>query len=114
MGKFNERERPYMDRLLLGLRDHLVGRGVEVHHLSDQDDRPFLEVFDNNLRARRVYVHLAFLWFFWGDRQDERTSCHQHDDAAEVIEAAAKAGWPAEEQGHLGPDLQKILDSYRS
>lgn len=114
MGKFNERERPYMDRLLMGLRDRLVGRGVEVHHISDQEDRPCLEVFDTDLRIRRVYVHLAFLWFFWGERQDERTSCYQLDDAAAVIEAAAKAGWRQEEQGHLGPDLQQILDSYRS
>ncbi|GII89581.1 hypothetical protein Ssi03_75710 [Sphaerisporangium siamense] len=114
MGKFNEKERPYMDRLLLGLRDRLVHLGVEVHHLSDQNDRPCLEVFDGHLRARRVYAHLAFMWFFWGSLNDERTSCHDLDGAAEVIAAAAQAGWPAEEQGHLGPDLQKILDAYQS
>ncbi|MEV6986829.1 hypothetical protein AB0M95_37000 [Sphaerisporangium sp. NPDC051017] len=114
MGKFNERERPFMDRLLLELRDRLVHLGVEVHHLSDQDNRPCLEVFDKNLRCRRVYAHLAFMWFFWGSDNSERYSCHDLEDAAEVIAAAAQAGWPLEEQGHLGPDLQKILDAYPS
>ncbi|MET8141369.1 hypothetical protein ABZU32_13770 [Sphaerisporangium sp. NPDC005288] len=110
MGKFNEQERPVMDRHLLGLRDRLVWRGVEVHHLSDQDDRPCLEVFDIHLRPRRVYAHLAFLWFFWGSRNDERTSCHDLDGAAEVIAAAAQAGWHEGEQA----DLHKILDAYKS
>ncbi|MFC6086807.1 hypothetical protein [Sphaerisporangium aureirubrum] len=115
MGKIDERERPAMDRLLLGLRDLLAGRGVEAHHLSDQDDRPCLEVFDGRLRSRRVYVHLTFLWFIWGGRNDERTSCHQLGDAAEVIAAAAQAGWPAEEdQGPRAAELQKILDAYKS
>jgi hypothetical protein len=114
MGKFNEHERPFMDGLLLELRNRLAGRGMTTVHVSDEEGRPCLEVLDRELRARRVYVYVAFLWFFWGDQHDERTSCYQLDEAAKVIEAAAKAGWHAEEQGDLGPVLQKILDTYQS
>ncbi|GAA1506352.1 hypothetical protein GCM10009677_43520 [Sphaerisporangium rubeum] len=115
MGKVDEHERSAMDRLLLGLRDRLAGRGVEAHHLSDQDDRPCLEVFDGRLRSRRVYVHLVFLWFIWGGRNDERTSCHQLDEAAEVIAGVALAGWPQQELEDVRvAELHKILDSYKS
>jgi hypothetical protein len=111
VGKFNEHERPFMDRLLLELRDRLAGRGLTAVYVSDEEDRPCLEVLDRNLRARRVYVYVAFLWFIWGDQHDERTSCYQLDEATEVIEAAARAGWHAEGQG---PVLQEILDTYQS
>ncbi|WP_345337641.1 hypothetical protein [Planotetraspora kaengkrachanensis] len=73
-----------------------------------------MEVMDGRCRMRRVFVHLAFLWFYWGDEHDERVSCLRLPAAADRIESAARAGWREGEQGELGIDLTKVFDPHRS
>jgi hypothetical protein len=108
-----EKQREYQERLLTELRDELEPRGVTAVLIVDQNNRPALDVTDSRFRSRRVYVHLAFLWFYWGDRHDERVSCLRIGPAADWIEKAAQDGWHEGEQGELSVDLSKVLDAHR-
>lgn len=114
MSKVQEQQRAYQQRLLTELRDELAPRGITTVLVVDQDGRPALEVVDRQVRTRRVYVHLAFLWFYWGDHHDERVSCLRVPAAADRIEKAAHAGWREGDQGEIGIDLRKIVDAHRS
>ncbi|KAB8178340.1 hypothetical protein [Microbispora catharanthi] len=109
-----KRQREYQEQLLTELRDELEQRGITAVLIVDEKNRPALDVTDSRLRPRRVYVHLAFLWFYWGDQHDERVSCLRLLPAADRIEKAARDGWREGEQGELGIDLTKILDAHRS
>lgn len=114
MRTIREKQQEYQQKLLTELRDELEERGLTTVLIVDQKGRPALEVLDRCLRSRRVYVHLAFLWFYWGDQQEERVSCMQLLPAAVRIEQAAQEGWGEGEQGDLGINLSKILDAHRS
>jgi len=107
-----ERQRSAQERLLTELQDELTQRGLTTVLLVDQYGRPALEVLDSRLRPRRVYVHTAFFWFYWGDQHDERVSCLRLGPAADRIEQAAREGWREGEQGELSIDLSKVADAY--
>ena len=107
-----DRQRAAQERLLRELQDELTLRGITTVLLVDQYGRPALEVLDRRLRSRRVYVHTAFFWFYWGDQHDERVSCLRLGPAADRIEQAAREGWREGEQGELSIDLSKVADAY--
>jgi len=113
MNALKERQRACQEALLTALRNELVERNVPAVLLIEDDGRPGVEVLDTTSRNRRVYVHLPFRWFYWGDRPDERTSCIQLPAAVERIQQAARKGWRHEPQGELSFNLNKIADAYR-
>lgn len=107
-----EQQRAYAERLLVALGAQLGARGVTQVLVVTQGGRPALDVTDSRCRVRRVFVHLPFCWFYWGDQQDERVSFLQMADAVDRIEEAAREGWADGEQGDLSVDLNKLLDAY--
>ncbi|SNT61623.1 hypothetical protein SAMN05216276_108444 [Streptosporangium subroseum] len=114
MATVKESQRAYQVELLTALRNELINREIIAVLITDQKERPCLDVTDSAFRSRRVYVHLAFLWFYWGDQRDERVSCLRLFPAADVLAEAVRAGWHEGEQGELGLDFSKIVDAYRS
>ncbi|MGW5157534.1 hypothetical protein ACWEPN_18850 [Nonomuraea wenchangensis] len=108
-----EQQRAYAERLLVALGKQLGERDVTQVLVVAQDGRPALDVTDSRCRVRRVFVHLPFCWFYWGDQQDERVSFLQMAGAVDRVEEAARAGWADGEQGDLRVDLDKLLDAYR-
>lgn len=86
---------------LSALRGALETFGLDAPLASDSDGRPCLRVSDADGRTRRVYVHLAFFWFYWGDQRSERASLMRPGDAATAISEAAACGWPDAPQGDL-------------
>ncbi|MEU7004509.1 hypothetical protein [Nonomuraea sp. NPDC046570] len=113
MKSIKERQRACQETLLAALRNALAERQVPAAFLIEDDGRPGVEVLDQAGRPRRVYVHLQFRWFHWGDQPDERVSCMQFLRAVERIQRAAQMGWREEEQGELSFSLHKIADAYR-
>ncbi|WP_433367478.1 hypothetical protein [Streptosporangium sp. CA-115845] len=114
MGTVKENQQAYQVELLTALRNELINREIIAVLIADQKDQPCLDVTDSAFRTRRIYVHLPFLWFYWGDEHDERISCLRLFPAADAIADAARAGWREGEQGELGLDFSKIVDAYRS
>ncbi|GIH78343.1 hypothetical protein [Planobispora longispora] len=114
MGTLKENQHAYQVDLLTALRGELSDRETTAVLVTDQKGRPCLDVTDRTFRTRRVYVHIAFQWFYWGDRPDERVSCLRLLPAADRVAEAARAGWHEGEQGELGLDLTKIIDAYRT
>ncbi|GAA1290396.1 hypothetical protein Psi02_15470 [Planotetraspora silvatica] len=114
MNTIRQQQRAYQQDLLTDLQAMLQAREMTTVLTADQYGRPALEVMDSRCRMRRIFVHLAFLWFYWGDERDERVTCLRLPAAADRIEAAAREGWREGEQGELGIDLTKILDAHRS
>ncbi len=112
MNLIDRQQRAYQQQLLEELRDELEPRGLTTVLIVDQSGRPTLEVPDSRFRPRRVYVHLAFLWFYWGDQGDERVSCLRLVPAADRIEEAAREGWHEGEQGEIGFDLDKVIGAH--
>ncbi|MEV4219099.1 hypothetical protein [Nonomuraea sp. NPDC049725] len=108
-----EQQHAYTQRLLASLCKHLAERGIASVLVITQDGRPALDVTDTYCRTRRVFVHLSFCWFYWGDRNDERVSFLEMADAVDRIEEAAEEGWHEGEQGDLSINLDSILDTYR-
>ncbi|MGP4101812.1 hypothetical protein [Nonomuraea sp. KM90] len=108
-----EQQRAYAERLLVALGEQLGAQGVPHVLVVTQDGRPALDVTDSRCRVRRVFVHLPFCWFYWGDQQNERVSFLQMAVAVDRIEEAAQEGWADGEQGDLSVDLNKLLDAYR-
>ncbi|MER6946543.1 hypothetical protein ABT294_21165 [Nonomuraea sp. NPDC000554] len=113
MNGIKERQRACQEVLLAALRNELAGRDVSAAFLIEDDGRPGVEVLDATERPRRVYVHLQFRWFYWGDRPDERTSYVQLFHAVERIQQAAQQGWRQGEQGELSFSLNKIANAYQ-
>jgi hypothetical protein len=109
-----ERQLAYCQQLLTGLREGLTERGITSVLVVSEDGRPALDVTDSRSRSRRIFVHLTFYWFYWGDRPDERVSFLRAEVAADRVAQAARHGWHQDEQGELGIDLSKITDVYRS
>ncbi|MFI0425234.1 hypothetical protein [Spongiactinospora sp. 9N601] len=114
MTKIQEQQRAYQLTLLGRLRDELVERGVIVVLAAGEEERPWLDVTDADDRVRKVFVHLAFLWFYWGDQADERVSCTDIGYAADRIREAALAGWHPGEQGELSFNLGNAARAYLS
>ncbi|KAB8190214.1 hypothetical protein FH608_035085 [Nonomuraea phyllanthi] len=108
-----DQQRAYAERLLMALGNQLAERGITPVLVITQDGRPALDVADVRCRMRRVFVHLPFSWFYWGDQHDERVSFLQMAGAVDRIEQAAREGWRDGEQGDLSVDLDKLLDAYR-
>ncbi|MEV4073001.1 hypothetical protein [Nonomuraea fuscirosea] len=108
-----EQQRAYAERLLAALSEELQARRVTHVLVVTPDGRTTLDVTDSRGRVRRVFVHLPFCWFYWGDQQDERVSFLQMAAAVDRIEQAAQEGWADGEQGDLSVDLNKLLDAYR-
>ncbi|GAA5073590.1 hypothetical protein HNP84_008509 [Thermocatellispora tengchongensis] len=108
-----EQQRAYQQALLTNLRKELTARDVPAVLIVTEDGRPALDVTDSRCRSRRIFVHLPFCWFYWGDQHDERVSFLRLPDAADRITQAARDGWREGEQGELGIDLSKIVDAYR-
>ncbi|MBT2226051.1 hypothetical protein [Nonomuraea sp. NEAU-A123] len=108
-----EQQRAYAERLLTALGEQLTSRSVTTVLIVAPDGRPALDVTDSRCRMRRVFVHLPFCWFYWGDQDDERVSFLQMAGAVDRIERAVREGWREGEQGDLSVDLNKILDAYR-
>ncbi|TXK34270.1 hypothetical protein [Nonomuraea sp. C10] len=108
-----DQQRAYAQRLLAALGKHLSARDVTAVLIITADGRPALDVTDIRGRMRRVFVHLSFCWFYWGDRSDERVSFLQMAGAVERIEQAARDGWHEGEQGELSINLDQILDAHR-
>ncbi|MEU4548277.1 hypothetical protein [Nonomuraea dietziae] len=109
-----EHRRAYQQRLLTALREELTAREIPAVLVVTADGRPGLDVTDSRCRPRRVFVHLPFCWFYWGDQQDERVTFLRLPAAVDRIEQAARDGWSEGEQGELSMDLGKIADVYRS
>ncbi|MFI6817233.1 hypothetical protein ACIBG7_32875 [Nonomuraea sp. NPDC050328] len=112
MNSTKERRRACEETLLAALRNELVECGVDAAFLIEDDGRPGVELPDATGSLRRVYVHLQFRWFYWGDEPDERTSCLDLPAAVERIRQAAQQGWREGEQGELSFNLKKIADAY--
>ncbi|MGI5285150.1 hypothetical protein ACQEVF_17700 [Nonomuraea polychroma] len=114
MKSIKEQQAAYAQRLLTMLRDELIERQITAVLVVAADGRPGLDVTDSRFRTRRVFAHLAFCWFYWGDREDERVTSLRMPVAVERIEQAARDGWHEGEQGELGMDLSRIVDAYRA
>ncbi|ACZ91318.1 hypothetical protein [Streptosporangium roseum] len=108
-----ERQRAYQQDLLTALEIELRPHETTTVLIVDSGGQPCLEVVDRHFRTRRVYVQMAFHWFYWGDQHDERTSSLHLLKAAERIAAAAREGWREGEQGALSVNVGKIADAYR-
>ncbi|MFE3455721.1 hypothetical protein ACFXJ8_43110 [Nonomuraea sp. NPDC059194] len=104
----------YQERLLTALRDELRARTIPAVLVITEDGRPGLDVVDSRFRTRRVFVHLAFCWFYWGDQQDERVTCLRLLAAVEHLAEVVANGWNEGEQGEIGVDLSKIANTHRS
>ncbi|MEV4079104.1 hypothetical protein AB0J43_02270 [Nonomuraea fuscirosea] len=114
MKSIKEQQNAYAERLLTALRDELTKQGITAVLVIGEDGRPGLDVTDSRFRSRRVFAHLAFCWFYWGDQGDERVSSLRLPVAVERIVQAVQDGWNEGEQGELGVDLNRIADAYRS
>ncbi|MFD1935148.1 hypothetical protein ACFSKW_27110 [Nonomuraea mangrovi] len=104
----------YQERLLTALRDELRARTIPAVLVIAEDGRPGLDVVDSRFRTRRVFVHLPFCWFYWGDQQDERVTCLRLFAAVERLAEVVADGWNEGEQGEIGVDLSKIVNAHRS
>jgi len=98
-------------QLLSELREALDARGVTSVLIVDQCGKHALEVTDSRMRVRRVYVHLAFYWFLWGDGQEERFSCFRVTETAVRLTAQAADGWATPAPGDP-QRVTNVLDSY--
>ncbi|MCG5215439.1 hypothetical protein [Streptosporangium sp. KLBMP 9127] len=114
MGAVRENQLAYQNHLLTTLREGLRPKEIVAVLLVDHKERPCLDVTDVASRSRRVYVHTSFQWFYWGDQLDERVSCLRPFAAVEAVAEAARLGWREGEQGELGIDISKIIQTYRS
>ncbi|GIH28496.1 hypothetical protein Aph01nite_68060 [Acrocarpospora phusangensis] len=114
MNQILEQQREYERKQLTALSEELTARGITTVLLVDQNQRLALDVVDTKFRTRRIYVHLSFWWFYWGDQADERVSCLRLRKAVLYVEAAAQAGWRDGEQADLIVDLRKVADAYHS
>lgn len=100
------------ERLLTDLLHALEWRGVTAALGVDDKGSPCLVVADSRARTRRVHVQLSFFWFYWGDRLEDRASCHRVKEAADRIAQVAKDGWPDEEQRDFTAGLAKVLRKF--
>ncbi|MGW0807167.1 hypothetical protein [Nonomuraea sp. NPDC002799] len=112
MSSIKERQRACEETLLAALRNELVEKGVSATFLIEDDGHPGVEALDVAGRTRRIYVHLHFRWFYWGDQPDERISCLRLPAAVERIQQVTKDGWRHGEQGELSFNLGKLAEAY--
>ncbi|MFD1932993.1 hypothetical protein ACFSKW_16075 [Nonomuraea mangrovi] len=104
----------YQERLLTALRDELRARTIPAVLVIAEDGRPGLDVVDSRFRTRRVFVHLAFCWFYWGDQQDERVTCLRLLAAVERLVEVVATGWNEGEQREISVDVNQIANAYRT
>ena len=85
----------------------LAARGVRHELVDGQPGRepgvpPYIAVCDQSGRTRRIRVHPAYFWYYWGSEPGARWSVLRPDVAAEVIaERALRTGWPDSPEGEL-------------
>ncbi|MFC5828746.1 hypothetical protein [Nonomuraea insulae] len=113
MSSIKERRRACEETLLAALRNQLVERDVSAVLLIEDSGRPGVEVLDVAGRTRRIYVHLQFRWFYWGDQSDERVFCLELPTAVARVQQAAQDGWRRGEQGELSFNLGALAEAYR-
>ena len=96
-----------MREFLEVLSAELTARGVPHELTGSQPERepgvpPCIAVSDQHGRTRRIHVHLAYYWYYWGSEPDARWSALRPDVTAEVIaKRALRTGWPDGPQGDL-------------
>ena len=96
-----------MREFLEALSAELTARGVP-HELADGQPEhepgvpPYITVSDQDGRTRRIHVHPAYYWYYWGSDLEDRWSVLRPDTAAKIIaERALRTGWPDSPQGDL-------------
>ena len=72
------------------LSAELTARGVPHELTGDQPERepgvpPSIAVSDQDGRTRRIRVHPAYYWYYWGSDLEDRWSALRPDIAAEII-----------------------------
>ena len=89
------------------LSAELAARGVP-HELTDSQPEtepgapPYIAVSDQDGHTRRIRVHPAYYWYYWGSDLEDRWSALRPDITAEVIaKRALQTGWPDSPQGDL-------------
>jgi hypothetical protein len=96
-----------MHEFLDVLSVELAARGVRHELIDGQPERepgvpPYIAVSDRAGRTRRIHVHLAYFWYYWGSEPGARWSVFRPDIAADVIaDRALQTGWPDGPQGDL-------------
>jgi hypothetical protein len=106
-----------MREFLDALSAELTARGVPHDLIDSQPERepgapPYITVSDKDGRDRRIRVHPAYYWYYWGsDLEDryywgsdleDRWSALRPDVAGEVIaRRALQTGWPDSPSGDL-------------
>ena len=95
-----------MREFLEALSAELTARGVPHELTGSQPGRepgtpPYIAVSDQAGRTRRIRVHPAYYWYYWGSDLEDRWSVLRPDIAAEVIAKRARTGWPDSSQGDL-------------
>jgi len=68
----------------------LAARGVRHELIGSQPGLepgipPYISVSGRAGRTRRIHVHLAYYWYYWGSEPEARWSVFRPDVAAEVI-----------------------------
>ncbi len=98
------------------LSAELTARGVPHELVDGQPGRepgvpPYIAVSDQSGRTRRIRVHPAYYWYYWGSDLEDRWSVLRPDVAAEVIaRRALRTGWPDSPQGELTLPLRPDHD----
>ena len=101
-----------MREFLDALSVELTARGVRHELVDSQPERepgvpPYITVSDQDGRTRRIRVHPAYYWYYWGSDLEDRWSVLRPDVAADVIaERALQTGWPDAPQGDLTLQLR--------
>jgi hypothetical protein len=95
--------REFLDALSVELTAH----GVPHELIDSQPGRepgvpPCIAVSDQDGCTRRIHVHPAYYWYYWGSDLEDRWSALRPDVAAEAIaERVLRTGWPDSLQGDL-------------
>jgi hypothetical protein len=96
-----------MREFLDALSAELTARGVPHDLIGSQPEAepgapPYIAVSDQDGHARRIRVHPAYYWYYWGSDLEDRWSVLRPDITAEVIAGRAlQTGWPDSPEGEL-------------
>jgi len=105
-----------MREFLDALSVQLTARGVPHELIDGQPERepgvpPYIAVSDKDGRTRRIRVHPAYYWYYWGSDPEDRWPVLRPDVAADVIaRRALQTGWPDGPQGDLTLRLRPDAD----
>jgi hypothetical protein len=105
-----------MREFLDALSVELTARGVPHELIDSQPERepgvpPYIAVSDQDGHTRRIRVHPAYYWYYWGSELEDRWSVLRPDVAAEVIaKRVLQTGWPDSPEGDLTLPLRQDND----